>query len=136
MEPLSPDSSETSSSWHASCEVGGQATTETAPSNSYHDELTMPNPSKKNATTTSTQAYGDAGATCFFDQVNTPGCYVGNQTGVLFRIPPDGLAPGMSPAIEAVSNEHWQVTKISGDPYLTTTKARMIAADFDLEVNF
>lgn len=28
------------------------------------------------------------------------------------------------------------VTKLSDDPYMTLTKARIVAADLDLEVNF
>lgn len=76
------------------------------------------------------------GTTCFFDQINTPGCYVVNQTGTLIRVPSDGIAPGRSPVIELVSNEKWTVTQLSADPFLTRTKARLLAADYDLDVNF
>ena len=80
--------------------------------------------------------HSDVGVTCNFDQINSPGCYLVQQTGTLFRIPPDGLIPGRSPAIEAVCNDPWVVMKISSDPFLTLTKARMIAANLDLNVNF
>ena len=74
--------------------------------------------------------------TCEFEDVNSPGVYVERQTGNLLRIPEDALAPGRSPALEVLSNEPWIVTKISNDPYLPVTKARMVAADFDLTINF
>ncbi len=81
-------------------------------------------------------AHRDVGTRCFFDQINSPGCYVSKQTGALFRIPEDGLTAGRSPSIGAVSNDPWVVTKISGDPYLPRTKARTLAADLDLEAKF
>jgi hypothetical protein len=74
--------------------------------------------------------------TCSFDQIESPGVYVEHRTGTLLRIPGDALAPGRSPVIEAVAKEPWIVTKISEDPYLSLTKARMIAADLDIYVNF
>jgi len=71
-----------------------------------------------------------------FDQIDSPGVYIENRRGVLLRIPPDALIPGRSPAIEVLSDEPWLVTKISEDPYLPLTKARMIAADMDLRIHF
>lgn len=71
-----------------------------------------------------------------FDEVEEPGAYISNWTGHLIRIPEDGLKLGRSPLIEIRSRERMMVTKLSNDPYLTLTKARMIAADLDLEVNF
>jgi hypothetical protein len=74
--------------------------------------------------------------TCEFDQINSAGVYVENRTGSLMRIPEDALIPGRSPAIEILSTDPWVVTKISSDPYLPLTKARLIAADLDLVVHF
>ena len=74
--------------------------------------------------------------TCEFDQVDSPGTYIENRRGILLRIPTDSLIPGRSPAIEVISDEPWLVTKISEDPFLPLTKARMIAADLDLQVHF
>ena len=73
---------------------------------------------------------------CQFDQINSPGSFVLNHTGSLLRIPEDALSPGRSPSISEVSNDPWVVTKISDDPYMPLTKARLTAADLDLEVNF
>ena len=74
--------------------------------------------------------------TCNFDQIETPGTYVDTRTGTLLRVPEDALAPGRSPRIEIVAHEPWTVTRVSEDPYIPLTKARMIAADLDLPVNF
>jgi hypothetical protein len=38
--------------------------------------------------------------------------------------------------MEIVANEPWVVKRLSDDPYVPLTKARMIAADLDLPVNF
>ncbi len=73
---------------------------------------------------------------CEFDAINTPGLYIENRTGILLRIPEDALVPGRSPAIEILSNDTWIVTKISDDPFMPVTKARMIAADLDIRTNF
>jgi len=73
---------------------------------------------------------------CEFGEVDAPGLYVENRTGTLLRIPDDGIAPGRSPVIQAVARHPWVVTRISEDPYLSLTKARMIAANLDLDVNF
>ncbi|HET6373250.1 MAG TPA: hypothetical protein VFG76_08080 [Candidatus Polarisedimenticolia bacterium] len=74
--------------------------------------------------------------TCPFEQINSPGLYLEHRTGALLRVPGDAVVPGRSPVIEAVTNEPWIVTKIAEDPFLSLTKARMIAADLDLYVNF
>ena len=74
--------------------------------------------------------------TCNFDQIENPGTYVQCRSGTLLRVPEDALAPGRSPRIEILTTEPWMVTRLSDDPYVPLTKARMIAADLDLPVNF
>ena len=71
-----------------------------------------------------------------FEQISSPGCYILQQTGTLLRVPPDALGHERSPAINVVSKDRWLVAKISSDPYLALSKARAVAADFDLPVNF
>lgn len=71
-----------------------------------------------------------------FERISQPGCFVFNRTGDLIRIPDDALVEGRSPTIDVVSNEPWLLTKISNDPYLPLRKARAVAADMDLQVNF
>ncbi len=51
-------------------------------------------------------------------------------------MPEDGVKPGRSPVLSLAGPEPLVVTKISSDPFTALTKARMIAADYDLAVNF
>ena len=76
------------------------------------------------------------GARIPFESINEPGVYLANWTGHLIRVPEDGFKAGRSPLIEIRGKETFFVTKLSDDPYLTITKARMLAADLDLPVNF
>jgi hypothetical protein len=71
-----------------------------------------------------------------FDQVQTPGCYVQNNTGILYRIPEEALSTGRSPLIEMVCKADTTVTKISQDPWIPISKARQLTADADLYPNF
>jgi hypothetical protein len=71
-----------------------------------------------------------------FDEVNQPGTYLSNWTGHLIRLPEDGVKIGRSPVMEILGQEPMLVTKLSDDPFITKTKARMLAADLDLPVNF
>ena len=71
-----------------------------------------------------------------FESIHEPGCYVSNWSGHLLRIPEDALKPGRSPVMDIVGAEPLFVTKISSDPYIPVTKARMLAADCDVAVNF
>ena len=71
-----------------------------------------------------------------WERVSEPGAYLSNWTGHLIRVPELGLKAGFSPVIEILGKEPMIVTKLSDDPYLPISKARMIAADLDLSVNF
>ena len=71
-----------------------------------------------------------------FNRISKPGCFVMNHTGDLLRVPPDALAEGRSPTLDIVSKDPWHVTKIAEDPYVPLSKARALAADLDLPVNF
>ena len=71
-----------------------------------------------------------------FGNIEDPGSYVVHQTGSLMRIPEDALSAGRSPKMEIVGNDPLTVTKISDNPYLPLGKARLVAADLDLQVNF
>jgi hypothetical protein len=87
-------------------------------------------------TETYKESRSGVGTTCEFSQVNAPGLYIERHSGTLVRVPQDALLPGRSPAVEILSGEPWVVTRISEDPFTPITKARMIAADHDLLVNF
>ena len=71
-----------------------------------------------------------------WDNINEPGTYVCNWSGHLLRIPEDGVTPGRSPMLNIIGNEPLWVTKICDDPYVPVTKARLLASNFDINVNF
>ena len=71
-----------------------------------------------------------------FDQIDSPGAYVCNWSGHLVRVPEDAVCPGRSPALEILGKEDLHVTRISENPFIALTKARMVASDLDLNVNF
>ncbi len=71
-----------------------------------------------------------------FENITDPGCYVCNWSGHLLRVPQDGVAPGRSPLINIVGCETLFVTKISENPYIPLTKAKMLACNHDINVNF
>jgi hypothetical protein len=71
-----------------------------------------------------------------FYNISEPGTYVCNWSGHLLRVPEDGVTPGRSPMIDMIGTEPLWVTKISDDPYITRTKARIVASNYDVYVNF
>ncbi|MBI3834343.1 MAG: hypothetical protein HY287_08450 [Planctomycetes bacterium] len=77
-----------------------------------------------------------AGTTVPFEAIHQPGCYICNWSGNLLRVPEDGIAAGNAPAVSFIGNQSLFVTMISNNPYITVTKARLTAANFDVSVNF
>ena len=71
-----------------------------------------------------------------FDCICEHGTYVCNWSGHLLRVPEDDIAPGRSPLMTIVGSDKLFVTKISDNPFLTLTKARLEAANADVNVNF
>ena len=71
-----------------------------------------------------------------FDSIHEPGTYVCNWSGHLLRVPEDAVSQGRSPLIDIRGRDTLFTTKISEDPYMTLTKARLNAADHDVPVNF
>jgi hypothetical protein len=71
-----------------------------------------------------------------FDEIREPGCYIRNSSGNLYRVPHEALAQGRSPLIEIVAHEGTMMTKVCDDPWVPISKARQLAADADLFVNF
>ena len=74
--------------------------------------------------------------TVTFESMPEPGAYICNWSGHLMRVPEDGVSPGRSPMINIVGAEPLTVTKISNVPFITITKAKLLASDGDLQVNF
>ena len=77
-----------------------------------------------------------AGTQIPFESIQEPGCYICNWSGHLLRVPEDGVAPGRSPLINVVGADALFVTKIADNPFITLTKAKMIASNLDCAVNF
>ncbi len=76
------------------------------------------------------------GTTVAFSNISEPGCYVCNWSGHLLRVPKDGFAFGRAPLANLVGSEPLFVTKISDNPYIPITKAKLLACNFDLHVTF
>lgn len=76
------------------------------------------------------------GSSVPFDSINSAGAYVFEGSGHLLRVPPDSIKPGRSPLMSIQSKEPLRVTKISDNPFITVTKARMRAAEHDLSPNW
>ena len=92
-------------------------------------------------TTGTPKTTNNEGNSCYgmkvpFEGINEPGCYVCNWSGHLLRVPEDGVAAGRSPLINVIGPETLYVTKISDSPFIPLTKARMLACNFDINVNF
>ena len=77
-----------------------------------------------------------SGASVPFDSIEAPGTYYSNWTGHLIRVPEEALSLGHSPTLEIIGTQDMMVTRLSQDPFLPLNKARMVAADLDLEVKF
>ena len=86
--------------------------------------------------TKQTFSHGSGPMVVPFDQINEPGCYICNWSGHLLRVPPDGVQLGRSPLLSIIGCEPVFVTKISDNPFIPLTKARLLAANCDVNVNF
>jgi len=64
-----------------------------------------------------------------------PGAYVCNWSGHLIRAAPDAFGPNLH-ALSLVAHGRLSFTKICNDPYVSLTRARMLAANADLHVSF
>jgi len=74
--------------------------------------------------------------TCPYNEITDPGAYYCQQTGWLYRVPTEAIAPGHSPVSTVVSAQECFVTKISNDPWIPLNKAREICSNYDFAVNF
>ena len=88
----------------------------------------------KNANTS--EVSGLSAARIPFSEIHEPGAYVSNTTGHLVRIPEDAVKPDRTPLIDLVAAEPLLFSRISVNPFISLTKARMLACDLDLPVNF
>jgi hypothetical protein len=71
-----------------------------------------------------------------WEEINDPGAYVERGSGDLYRFPKEALIPGASPSIVKESRGASVLVKLSDDPFVTTFKARLLAAQHNIEPNF
>ncbi len=71
-----------------------------------------------------------------WDDINQPGAYVEKGSGDLYRIPQEALIQGSSPLIRKESTGASRLVKLSGNPFVTTLEARMLACEHNVEPNF
>jgi len=71
-----------------------------------------------------------------FGELNRPGTYYMWNTGGICRIPEEALKASHGPSLEIKLQGDDRVTRLSDDPFLPLSKARLIAAQAELEVNF
>jgi hypothetical protein len=76
------------------------------------------------------------GTTLPFAKISEPGTYICNRSGHLLRVSDDRVTMGRSPLLDIVGHEPPSLTKIANNPFIALTKARMLAADMDISVNF
>ena len=86
--------------------------------------------------TMATENRTPTGSTVPFEKITDPGCYICNWSGHLLRVPEDGVVPGRSPVLNIVGYDPLYVTKIADNPYIPLTKAKMLACNLDVNVNF
>lgn len=74
-----------------------------------------------------------------FEGIQEPGTYICHQTGHLIRlVAGDEHVTSRSPLIDILGSDRELVfvTKISNDPFVPISKARMAAANLDVEISF
>ena len=76
------------------------------------------------------------GTTLPFDGINEPGAYICRWSGHLLRVPEDSISSEHTPRMGVIGADALLVTKIDNDPYVPVTKARLLAANHDVSVNF
>jgi len=69
-----------------------------------------------------------------FDSIRSPGTYICNWSGHLLRVPRNALMPNA--VVNIVGPEPLFVTKISDDAACPLSRAREVASELNLDVNF
>ncbi len=70
------------------------------------------------------------------EDVKKPGAYVCLGSGDLIRVTGTGGVPDDMPSLQNCDPKTVSVTRISIDPFVSITQARMTAANLDIEINF
>ena len=69
-------------------------------------------------------------------EITEPGAYVCHGSGDLLRVADSETPPGNVEPIESKGGQPIYVTRISSDPFVPISKARMAAANLDIEIHF
>jgi hypothetical protein len=70
-----------------------------------------------------------------FQEIHEPGAYVSCVSGHLLRVPEDATTR-YAPKLDLVADEPQVFCRISGDPFISLTGARLLASNLDLPVSF
>ena len=70
-----------------------------------------------------------------WDEIHTPGAYVEQGSGDLYRVPQEAIGPA-SPLIKKQSLGASRLVRISANPFVTTLEARMLCAEVNILPNF
>ncbi|MBN2562070.1 MAG: hypothetical protein JXQ75_14185 [Phycisphaerae bacterium] len=70
------------------------------------------------------------------DEITEPGAYVCRPVGDLIRVVQNGASLDDAELIEKHGTGPMYVTRISEDPFISISRARIIAANLDIEVHF
>jgi len=68
--------------------------------------------------------------------IQNPGFYVNKHTGQGFRITKELLIPGASPALSVLGAESERFIRVSDDPYVPVSAAKLLCADNDVSPMF
>ena len=69
-------------------------------------------------------------------ELSQSGAYVAKETGDLIRVPPDGESTGEEELFGKGATQQLLVAKVSDNPFIPITKARLAAAALDIEISF
>ncbi len=70
------------------------------------------------------------------DEVTEPGAFVSEGTGDLVRIVPRGVLQEGEELLRKHDDEPVYVMRISNDPFIPISQARLAAANLDIAINF
>jgi hypothetical protein len=68
--------------------------------------------------------------------IHQPGFYASRTTGQGYRITPDLLIQGASPSLSVLGAENERFVRLSDDPFVPTSAARLLCADNDISPRF
>jgi hypothetical protein len=71
-----------------------------------------------------------------WEELTHAGAYVEEGTGDLYRVPEEAFLQGNTPAISKVSKQNRRLIQVSDNYAVPINRARMVAANHNIEPNF